>query len=291
MFLFALWQKGDEDGWMAAKSPVGQHYNIVIYSQTWKDINLARRAGGQYLPPAPFFKYTNTKTHQHGTRQSFILSTRVKSSIHSVTHTATGKFWPCPRTLLHRLFNLLFVITLPKLNFKMLDIFQKEKQKKENTHHRYFCEISMENLAKFQISISWLGKSWEPVCGRGDVNLGWHEYMRLRRGRFLLTFDIYSLFLNFRLNSSLIHNWLIAIKCKEFLKTNGHIWSLFSIGTWEENIESLATPFGWWKPRIYDMHMITWWAQIWAHRAWIFILGTSPTVSDITKIKKLAKLW
>ena len=224
MFLFALWQKGDEDGWMAAKSPVGQHYNIVIYSQTWKDINLARRAGGQYLPPAPFFKYTNTKTHQHGTRQSFILSTRVKSSIHSVTHTATGKFWPCPRTLLHRLFNLLFVITLPKLNSKMLDIFQKEKQKKENTHHRYFCEISMENLAKFQISISWLGKSWEPVCGRGDVNLGWHEYMRLRRGRFLLTFDIYSLFLNFRLNSSLIHNWLIAVKCKEFLKTNGAIY-------------------------------------------------------------------
>ena len=41
--------------------------------------------------------------------------------------------------------------------------------------------------------------------GGGDVNLGRHEYMTLRWGRFLPTFDIYPVLLKIRLNSFWIH--------------------------------------------------------------------------------------
>ena len=51
---------------------------------------------------------------------------------------------------------------------------------------------------------------WKVVSlyvGGRDVNLGWHEYMTLRRGRFLPTFDIYLVLLKIRLNSFWIHIW------------------------------------------------------------------------------------
>ena len=42
------------------KAAMGRTDNIVIYSLTWKDINLARRAGGQYQL-APFLKIKKRK--------------------------------------------------------------------------------------------------------------------------------------------------------------------------------------------------------------------------------------